>query len=86
MDVKTIRLPPLVFLNTVVYLPFPSFFTRKDGWLGLYRGFGISCCCIFVYRGLYFGLFDSLKPLLLTENSSWLQTFLLGWAVTVTSG
>ena len=59
---------------------------RKDGWLGLYRGFGISCCCIFVYRGLYFGLFDSLKPLLLTENSSWLQTFLLGWAVTVTSG
>lgn len=59
---------------------------RKDGWLGLYRGFGISCCCIFVYRGLYFGLFDSMKPLLLTENSSWLQTFLLGWAVTVTSG
>lgn len=59
---------------------------RKDGWMGLYRGFGISCCCIFVYRGLYFGLFDSLKPLLLTENSSWLQTFLLGWAVTVTSG
>jgi solute carrier family 25 (adenine nucleotide translocator) protein 4/5/6/31 len=36
---------------------------RKDGWVGLYRGFGISCCCIFIYRGLYFGLFDSLKPL-----------------------
>ena len=36
---------------------------KKDGWRGLYRGFGISCACIFVYRGLYFGLFDSLKPL-----------------------
>jgi solute carrier family 25 (adenine nucleotide translocator) protein 4/5/6/31 len=30
---------------------------------GLYRGFWISCACIFIYRGLYFGLFDSLKPI-----------------------
>ena len=36
---------------------------RADGVRGLYRGFGISCTCIFIYRGLYFGLFDSLKPL-----------------------
>ena len=36
---------------------------KADGVRGLYRGFGISCCCIFIYRGLYFGLFDSLKPL-----------------------
>ena len=36
---------------------------RADGVRGLYRGFGISCSCIFIYRGLYFGLFDSLKPL-----------------------
>lgn len=59
---------------------------KKDGWRGLYRGFGISCSCIFIYRGLYFGLFDSLKPLVLTDTSSWTETFLLGWAVTVTSG
>lgn len=59
---------------------------RKDGWMGLYRGFGISCCCIFIYRGLYFGLFDSLKPLVLSDASPWAATFLLGWAVTVTSG
>jgi len=59
---------------------------RKDGWRGLYRGFGISCICIFVYRGLYFGLFDSLKPLVLNDSSFWLETFMLGWAVTVTSG
>ena len=36
---------------------------KADGVRGLYRGFGISCTCIFIYRGLYFGLFDSLKPL-----------------------
>ena len=35
---------------------------RADGVRGLYRGFGISCACIFIYRGLYFGLFDSFKP------------------------
>jgi len=36
---------------------------RADGVLGLYRGFWVSCTCIFIYRGLYFGLFDSLKPI-----------------------
>ena len=36
---------------------------KSDGVRGLYRGFAISCSCIFIYRGLYFGLFDSLKPL-----------------------
>ena len=36
---------------------------RSDGVRGLYRGFCISCACIFIYRGLYFGLFDSIKPL-----------------------
>lgn len=37
-----------------------------DGILGLYRGFVISCVGIVVYRGLYFGMFDSLKPVVLT--------------------
>ena len=36
---------------------------RADGVRGLYRGFFVSCTCIFIYRGLYFGLFDSLKPI-----------------------
>lgn len=35
-----------------------------DGIAGLYRGFVISCVGIVVYRGLYFGLYDSLKPAL----------------------
>merc|ERR1712014_160341 len=39
---------------------------KSDGIVGLYRGFNISCVGIIVYRGLYFGLYDSLKPVLLT--------------------
>nr|GEY64009.1 ADP,ATP carrier protein 1, mitochondrial [Tanacetum cinerariifolium] len=37
-----------------------------DGIAGLYRGFNFSCAGIIVCRGLYFGLCDSLKPILLT--------------------
>merc|ERR1712190_404302 len=36
----------------------------SDGIAGLYRGFVISAVGIFIYRGLYFGLYDSVKPLL----------------------
>ncbi|AAS52865.1 AER184Wp [Eremothecium gossypii ATCC 10895] len=56
----------------------------SDGIAGLYRGFLPSVVGIVVYRGLYFGMYDSLKPLLLTGNleSSFIASFLLGWAVT----
>merc|ERR1711970_313543 len=58
-----------------------------DGIGGLYRGFVISCVGIFIYRGLYFGLFDSLKPILIGgKDSSVAASFILGWAVTVTAG
>ena len=59
---------------------------RSDGVRGLYRGFAVSCTCIFIYRGLYFGLYDSLKPIVLKEEGSWVHVFLLGWLVTVTAG
>ncbi|KAF3953820.1 hypothetical protein CMV_020768 [Castanea mollissima] len=39
-----------------------------DGIAGLYRGFNISCVGIIVYCGLYFGMYDSLKPVLLTGD------------------
>ncbi|KAI7853918.1 mitochondrial carrier domain-containing protein [Circinella umbellata] len=60
---------------------------KSDGIAGLYRGFTISCVGIIVYRGLYFGMYDSLKPAL-PENlqKSFLATFLLGWAVTTGAG
>ncbi|MCI53810.1 ADP/ATP carrier protein, partial [Trifolium medium] len=38
---------------------------QSDGIAGLYRGFNVSIVGIIVYRGLYFGLYDSLKPVLL---------------------
>jgi len=57
----------------------------SDGIQGIYRGFVISCVGIFIYRGLYFGLYDSFKPLL-GDNPAFIATFLLGWGVTVGSG
>jgi solute carrier family 25 (adenine nucleotide translocator) protein 4/5/6/31 len=59
---------------------------KSDGIQGLYRGFAISCFGIFIYRGMYFGLYDSLKPILLGEKPSVALSFLLGWAVTITAG
>merc|ERR1719339_782716 len=59
---------------------------KVDGIQGLYRGFAISAVGIFIYRGMYFGLFDTLKPLLLGDNANVSMAFLLGWGVTVTAG
>ena len=35
---------------------------------------------------MYFGLYDTLKPLVLGENAGVTLSFLLGWGVTVTAG
>jgi len=58
----------------------------SDGIGGLYRGFVISAVGIFVYRGMYFGLYDSLKPIILGEDANAFLSFFLGWAVTIVSG
>lgn len=60
---------------------------KTDGIAGLYRGFVPSVCGIIVYRGLYFGLYDSLKPVVLIGplQTSFLASFLLGWVVTTTA-
>jgi len=59
-----------------------------DGIGGLYRGFVVSCAGIIVYRGCYFGFFDTLKPMVLTGKNadSFLLSFALGYAVTVAAG
>lgn len=59
---------------------------KSDGFVGLYRGFVISCVGIIVYRGCYFGFYDSLKPLLLGENAGVATSFILGYVVTITAG
>ncbi|KAG2189286.1 hypothetical protein INT44_004428 [Umbelopsis vinacea] len=59
----------------------------SDGVAGLYRGFNISCVGIIVYRGLYFGMYDSLKPALPAQyKDNFLVNFALGWAVTTGAG
>ncbi|KAF8445887.1 mitochondrial carrier domain-containing protein [Boletus edulis BED1] len=60
----------------------------SDGIAGLYRGFVPSVVGIIVYRGLYFGCYDSLKPVVLVGNleGSFLASFFLGWGVTIGAG
>ncbi|EEF48878.1 ADP,ATP carrier protein 1, mitochondrial [Ricinus communis] len=57
---------------------------QSDGVAGLYRGFNISCVGIIIYRGLYFGMYDSLKPVVLTGKlqDNFMASFALGWVVT----
>jgi len=60
---------------------------KTDGIAGLYRGFVISCVGIVVYRGLYFGVYDSVKPLLPKQyQNNFLVSFMLGWAITIGAG
>lgn len=59
---------------------------KHDGVTGLYRGFGLSVAGIAVYRGLYFGLYDSLKPLVIANPNNFAASFALGWGVTIGAG
>ncbi|KAK7020485.1 mitochondrial carrier protein [Favolaschia claudopus] len=61
---------------------------KADGIAGLYRGFVPSIVGIMVYRGFYFGVYDSLKPSVLVGplEGSFLASFALGWAVTTGAG
>merc|ERR1712080_363412 len=59
---------------------------KSDGIQGIYRGFTISAVGIFIYRGMYFGMFDILSPIIVGKDGNVGLSFLLGWAVTVTAG
>lgn len=59
----------------------------SDGIGGLYRGFVISCAGIIVYRGFYFGLYDTIMPMLpkaMADNFA--ISFAVGYGVTVAAG
>jgi solute carrier family 25 (adenine nucleotide translocator) protein 4/5/6/31 len=60
----------------------------SDGIAGLYRGFMPSVLGIVVYRGLYFGMYDSLKPVVLVGplEGNFFASFALGWTVTTGAG
>jgi len=58
-----------------------------DGIAGLYRGFMVSCVGIIVYRGLYFGMFDTIVPGLPKNlRESLTAKFFIGWAITIVAG
>lgn len=56
-----------------------------DGITALYRGFVVSCVGIMVYRGFYFGLYDTIIPNL-GKDVSFAVSFCVAYAVTVVSG
>ncbi|KAH6758510.1 endoplasmic reticulum-adenine nucleotide transporter 1 [Perilla frutescens var. frutescens] len=60
----------------------------SDGMAGLYRGFGVSILGITLYRGMYFGIYDTMKPIVLVGpfQDNFLASFFLGWSVTTVSG
>ncbi|KAM3198187.1 hypothetical protein ACQJBY_073358 [Aegilops geniculata] len=59
-----------------------------DGIRGLYRGFSVSIVGITLYRGLYFGIYDTMKPIVLVGplEGNFLASFALGWTITTFSG
>lgn len=58
---------------------------KSEGFRGLYRGFTVSATGVFIYRGCYFGLFDTLRPMVLPVDAGFGETFILAYAVTMVS-
>lgn len=60
---------------------------KSDGLIGLYRGFGVSVQGIIVYRGAYFGFYDTIKGLLPNPKSTPIViSWLIAQTVTTVSG
>jgi len=53
---------------------------KTDGLIGLYRGFVVSIQGIIVYRGAFFGLFDTAKAFIPPEYKGFKRVF-ASWAV-----
>ena len=56
---------------------------KSDGLFGLYRGFSISVMGIIVYRGAYFGLFDTGNAIIFTDTKN--ANFFAMWAFAQTT-
>jgi len=61
---------------------------KNTGWGkgGVYNGFTVSCVGIVLYRGAYFGLYDTITDASFMQGAGFLQKFALGYAVTVSAG
>jgi solute carrier family 25 (adenine nucleotide translocator) protein 4/5/6/31 len=60
--------------------------TKRGGPMSLYQGFGVSVQGIIMYRGAYFGLYDTAKDALLTKESHIMMKFLVAQVVTNVAG
>ncbi|KZV97645.1 mitochondrial carrier [Exidia glandulosa HHB12029] len=60
---------------------------KSDGIAGLYRGFVPSVVGIIVYRGVYFGGYDTIKETFLTGKlqGNFILSMGIGWAATTTA-
>jgi len=61
---------------------------RASGWGkgGVYNGFVVSCVGIVLYRGAYFGLYDSLNQTDMMKGAGFFKKFGVGYTVTVVAG
>lgn len=61
---------------------------KASGWGkgGVYNGFVVSCTGIILYRGAYFGIYDTVAGGDLMKGAGFAQRFALGYAVTVSAG
>lgn len=59
---------------------------KSDGFIGLYRGFGVSVLGIIVYRACYFGGYDTAKRSVFTKDTHVLVKFLTAQVITGISG
>jgi len=53
---------------------------------GVYNGFAVSCVGIVLYRGAYFGLYDTISTVDALKASGFFGKFALAYAVTVAAG
>ena len=61
------ELSPRLFKSDENHLPqecIPTLLWLQEGLRGIYRGFGVACFSIFLWRALYMGGYDAMKNLL----------------------
>ena len=60
---------------------------RSDGFIGIYRGFSIAIFGMFMYRGLYFGVYDTGKDMFSKNKKSlsFLERYLFAQTVVIVS-
>jgi len=59
---------------------------KNGGVMSLYQGFGVSVQGIIMYRGAYFGLYDTAKEALITKDSPFWMKFGVAQVVTNAAG